>query len=229
MNLNCWQDSSHLVGWIDFDFAMAEIYKCCWLWIPCLESLGHVNMENAFDAHCINQYISYNFVCTVGHFQSDFSFATDPVFQIGVCRHMQYLITFSDRTFRCFGWVCSPTPPLTLPPRRNPLRDLPAQRRWRCGSGGGDAHVPRRCSQRGTRTSACWSRQCCSTRYVNAHLPFQLNPTCIGTECADPRNIWLLSLTEHPDVSVGLLRHHSAAPLGQSMYILYQPFTYHFN
>jgi hypothetical protein len=32
-------------GWfycIVFDFAMEEIYKCCWLWIPCLD---HVNME----------------------------------------------------------------------------------------------------------------------------------------------------------------------------------------
>ncbi len=26
--------------------------------------------------------------------------------------------------------------------------------------------------------------------------------------CADPSNIWLLSLTEQPDVSVGILRHH---------------------
>ena len=28
--------------WLIFDFAMAEIYKCCWLWIPCLD---HVKME----------------------------------------------------------------------------------------------------------------------------------------------------------------------------------------
>ena len=42
--------------WLIFDFAMAEIYKCCWLWIPCL---GHVNMENAFDAHFIHQYTAY--------------------------------------------------------------------------------------------------------------------------------------------------------------------------
>ena len=38
--------------WLIFDFAMAEIYKCCWLWIQCL---GHVIMENFFDAHFIHQ------------------------------------------------------------------------------------------------------------------------------------------------------------------------------
>ena len=50
-------------------------------------------------------------------------------------------------------------------------------------------------------------------------------PAFIGTKCADPRSIRSLSLTERPNVSVGILRHHSTAPLGQSMYILYQPFT----
>ncbi len=62
--------------WLVFDFTMAEIYKCCWLWTPCSD---HVNMENAFAAHLIHQYIIY--ICmhcgTVGHFQS---FATDSVF-----------------------------------------------------------------------------------------------------------------------------------------------------
>ena len=42
--------------WLIFDFAMAEIYKCCWLWIQCL---GHVNMETALEAHFIHQYIAY--------------------------------------------------------------------------------------------------------------------------------------------------------------------------
>ena len=41
--------------WLIFDFAMAEIYKCCWLWIQCL---GHVNMETALEAHFIHQYIA---------------------------------------------------------------------------------------------------------------------------------------------------------------------------
>ena len=84
-------------------------------------------------------------------------------------------ITFSDRTFTCFGWDSSPTLLRTLSPRWSP-RDLPPQRcrrrrrrrRRRCV--GGDARVPRRCSRRGTRTSACWSRQCCAAWYVNAHL-----------------------------------------------------------
>jgi hypothetical protein len=53
------------------------------------------------------------------------------------------------------------------------------------------------------------------------YQPFQLNPTCIGTECADPSSIRTLSLTERPDVSVGMIRHHSAAPLGQSIFIFY--------
>ena len=44
------------------------------------------------------------------------------------------------------------------------------------------------------------------------------HPTCIGTACADPSNVRSLSLTERPDVSVGILRHHSAVPLGESMY-----------
>ncbi len=42
--------------WIGFHFAMAEIYECCWLWIPCLD---HVNLVNAFYAHCINPNIAY--------------------------------------------------------------------------------------------------------------------------------------------------------------------------
>ena len=35
------------------------------------------------------------------------------------------------------------------------------------------------------------------------------HPTCFGTACADPSNIRSLSLTERPDVSVGILRHHA--------------------
>ena len=42
---------------------------------------------------------------------------------------------------------------------------------------------------------------------------------------ARPRSIRSLNLKERPDVSVGILRHQSCAPLGQSIYILYQPFT----
>ena len=65
--------------WLVIDFTMAEINQCCWLWTPCSD---HVNMENAFAAHLIHQYIVY--ICmhcgTVGHFQSEFSFATDSVF-----------------------------------------------------------------------------------------------------------------------------------------------------
>jgi hypothetical protein len=57
------------------------------------------------------------------------------------------------------------------------------------------------------------------------HIGHRRQPAFIGTKCADPGSIRSLSLTERPDVSVGALRHHSAAPLGQSIYIFYQPFT----
>ncbi len=40
------------------------------------------------------------------------------------------------------------------------------------------------------------------------------HPACSGTACADPSNMRSLSLTARSDVSVGLLRQHSAAPLG---------------
>jgi hypothetical protein len=40
------------------------------------------------------------------------------------------------------------------------------------------------------------------------------HPACSGTACADPRNMLSVSLTARSDVSVGLLRQHSAAPLG---------------
>ena len=85
------------------------------------------------------------------------------------------------------------------------------------------ARVPRRCSRRGRGPPPAGS---CSAAPLGTlmhilYQPFQLNPTCIGTACADPSNIRSLSLTERPDVSVGILRHHSAAPLGQSMNIIY--------
>jgi hypothetical protein len=40
------------------------------------------------------------------------------------------------------------------------------------------------------------------------------HPACSGTACADPSNMQSVSLTARSDVSVGLLRQHSAAPLG---------------
>ena len=107
------------------------------------------------------------FVCTVGHFQSEFSFATVSVFQIGILRQ--------------HGWDSSPTLLRTLSPRRS-QRDLPPQRRrrrrmptppppqqqqqlrrWRRARA---AMVFPAC----TRTSACWFLQCCAAWYVNAHL-----------------------------------------------------------
>jgi len=58
---------------------------------------------------------------------------------------------------------------------------------------------------------------------------YRRHPTCIGTACADPSNIRSLSLTERPDLSVGILRQHIAVPLGESMYhshtTSYQPIT----
>ncbi len=40
------------------------------------------------------------------------------------------------------------------------------------------------------------------------------HPACSGTACADPSNMQSVSLTARSDDSVGLLRQHSAAPLG---------------
>ena len=67
----------------------------------------------------------------------------------------------------------------------------------------------------------------CDGEFASKHAAdcHRRQPAFIGTQCADPRSIRSLYLTERPDVSVGILRHHSSAPLGQSMYILYQPFT----
>ena len=67
----------------------------------------------------------------------------------------------------------------------------------------------------------------CDGEFASKHAAdcHRRQPAFIGMKCADPRSIRSLYLTERPDVSVGILRHHSSAPLGQSMYILYQPFT----
>ncbi len=67
----------------------------------------------------------------------------------------------------------------------------------------------------------------CDGEFASKHAAdcHRRQPEFIGTQCADPRSILSLYLTERPDVSVGILRHHSSAPLGQSMYILYPPFT----
>ena len=87
------------------------------------------------------------------------------------------------------------------------------------------ARVPRWCSRRvrGPPPAGSCSAAPLGTLMHILYQPFQLNPTCIGTACADPSNIRSLSLTERPDVSVGILRHHSAAPLGQSLNIIYLP------
>jgi hypothetical protein len=44
--------------------------------------------------------------------------------------------------------------------------------------------------------------------------PSTSSMACSGTECADPSNMRSVTLTARSDVSVGLLRQHSAAPLG---------------
>ncbi len=65
----------------------------------------------------------------------------------------------------------------------------------------------------------------CDGEFASKHAAdcHRRQPAFIGTKCAlhcaDPRSIRSLSLTERPNVSVGILRHHSTAPLGQSMYI----------
>ncbi len=67
----------------------------------------------------------------------------------------------------------------------------------------------------------------CDGEFASKHAAdcHRRQPAFIGKQCADPRSIRSLYLTERPDVSVGILRHQSCAALGQSIYILYQLFT----
>ncbi len=53
----------------------------------------------------------------------------------------------------------------------------------------------------------------CDCEFESKHAAdcHRRKPAFIGTKCADPSSIWSLSLTERLDVSVGILRHHSAA------------------
>ena len=63
-------------------------------------------METVFDAHFIHQYIAYICMHCWTYFLSEFSFATVSVtrcFRLA-CEDPSN-ITFSDRTFTCFGWV----------------------------------------------------------------------------------------------------------------------------
>ncbi len=53
----------------------------------------------------------------------------------------------------------------------------------------------------------------------------RLHPACSVTTCADPSNMWSLSLPARSDVSVGLLRQHSAAQLGTCV-ILHRKYAY---
>jgi hypothetical protein len=68
-----------------------------------------------------------------------------------------------------------------------------------------------------------WCKHSCSAAPLGTWLHILCTSSCVGTACADPSNIRSLSLTARPDVAVGILRHHSAAPLGQSLNIIYLP------
>ena len=87
--------------------------------------------------------------------------------------------------------------------------------------------MPIRASGRAVAQALGFKCIICDGEFASKHAAdcHRRQPAFIGTQCADPRSIRSLYLTERPDVSVGILRHHSSAPLGQSMYILYQPFT----
>ena len=63
------------------------------------------------------------------------------------------------------------------------------RRRRRCV--GGDARAPRRCSRRvrGPPPAGSCSAAPLGTLMHILYQPFQLNPTCIGTACADPSSI----------------------------------------
>ena len=158
--------------WLIFDFAMAEIYKCCWLWIQCL---GHVNIENAFDAHFIHQYIAYicmhcwalskvsikillchSFRSAREDTNQSLSLTERSRVSVGILRQH-----FCEPFLR--GGVCAtflPNDAAAAACRRR------RRRRRRRSCVGGDVRVFPAC----TRTSACWLLQCCAAWYVNAHL-----------------------------------------------------------
>ena len=154
-----------------FDFSIAGIHTCCWMWIPdCI--MWQLKMCSM---HILFISILHIFVCTDGHFQSHFSDHDIFKAQLVIARSQQFMLiratcpaVVHGLGFKCI--IC-------------------------------DAEFTSR------RGADCHRR----------------HPKCIGTACADPSNIRSLSLTERPDVSVGILRHHSAAPLGQSLNIIYLP------
>ena len=92
---------------------------------------------------------------------------------------------------------------LTAPPGRNPQL------------------MPKRAASRAVVQALGFKCIICDGEFASKHAAdcHRRQPAFIGTQCADPRSIRSLYLTERPDVSVGILRHHSSAPLGQSMYI----------
>ncbi len=57
----------------------------------------------------------------------------------------------------------------------------------------------------------CCDAEFASKRAADCH---RRHPAYNGTACAYPSNIQSRSLTGRPDISVGILRQHSAAPLG---------------
>ena len=56
----------------------------------------------------------------------------------------------------------------------------------------------------------------CDAEFASKHAAgcHRHHPAYYGTACAYPSNIQSLSFTERLDISVGILRQHSAAPLG---------------
>ena len=169
--MNCWQDWSYFVGFVDL-FSILQWQKSTnaarceysawvmWIWKMCL-------------MHILFTSILPIFVCTGGHFQSEFFFATVTVFQIGVWRpnryhflwqnvHVFQLGFFANTSANPFSAVESARPSSPTMPTPPPLPPPPLRRRRRARA----ATVFPAC----TRTSACWFLQCCAAWYVNAHL-----------------------------------------------------------
>ena len=103
-----------------FDFSIAGIPKCCWMWIPWLH---HVTAENVFDAHSIHQYIAYScmhwWAFSITVFRSDrFQGANskEPTIhaatRIWSCRRTGIGV----QVHRLWRWICKPTRCWLSPP-----------------------------------------------------------------------------------------------------------------
>ena len=228
--MNCWQDWSYFVGFVDL-FSILQWQKSTnaagceyrawimWIWKMRL-------------MHILFTSILPIFVCTVGHFQSEFSFATVTVFQIGVWRpnryhflwqnvHVFQLGFFANTSANHFSAVESarPSSPTTPPPPHANAAAAAAAAAASAETRACRDGVPGVYEDLRLLIPAVLRRLVRECTSLNSH--FNWTPHALARRVQTQATS--LSLTEYSDVSVGILLHHSAAPLGQSMYIIYLP------